>query len=102
MGVPGRHMRIRKIIDLETHPDSCVTASALADYWRVSREQILKQVDAGALPALRLSPRTLSIRTVDAIRFEDAAMMKPSSERKTPSRRRSHCKAALVLTSSRH
>jgi excisionase family DNA binding protein len=58
------------IEDLRTHPDQYVTVSQLARYWRISRAQIHKQIDAGTLTAMRLGPRLLRISTADAIRFE--------------------------------
>jgi excisionase family DNA binding protein len=65
----------RKIINLQKHPDPYVTTSDLAGYWRVSRKQIYKQIDAGTLQAIRLGPRLLRISTAEAIRFEDKAKM---------------------------
>jgi excisionase family DNA binding protein len=69
----------RKIMDLQKHPDPYVTTSDLAGYWRVSRKQIYKQIDAGTLRAIRLGPRLLRISTAEAIRFEDLAKMLPMS-----------------------
>jgi excisionase family DNA binding protein len=69
----------RKIMDLQKHPDPYVTTSDLAGYWRVSRKQIYKQIDAGSLRAIRLGPRLLRISTAEAIRFEDLAKMLPLS-----------------------
>jgi len=70
----------RKIMDLEKHPDPYVTTSDLAGYWRVSRKQIYKQIDAGTLRAIRLGPRLLRISTAEAIRFEHLAKMLPMAE----------------------
>ena len=64
-------------MDLQKHPDPYVTTSDLAGYWRVSRKQIYKQIDAGTLPAIRLGPRLLRIRTADARKFERLANMRP-------------------------
>jgi excisionase family DNA binding protein len=66
-------------MDLQKHPDPYVTTSDLAGYWRVSRKQIYKQIDAGTLRAIRLGPRLLRISTAEAIRFEDLAKMLPMS-----------------------
>jgi hypothetical protein len=77
-------VHIRKIIDLETHHERYVTTSGLAAYWRVSRKQIYKQIDAGTLVAIRLGPQLLRISTAEAIRFEETAKMKPPSECKMP------------------
>jgi excisionase family DNA binding protein len=63
----------RTIEDLRTHPDQYVTVSQLAYYWRVSRKQIYKQIDAGLLSAIRLGPRAIRIHTDEAIHFEHTA-----------------------------
>jgi excisionase family DNA binding protein len=67
----------RKIVQLSVHPEPYVTTSDLAEYWRVSRKQIYKQIEAGTLTAIRLGPRLLRISTAEAIRFEQAAKMSP-------------------------
>jgi excisionase family DNA binding protein len=56
-----------------------VTVGELAAYWLVGRKQIYKQIDAGTLPAIRLGPRLLRIRTIDAIEFERQANMYPAT-----------------------
>jgi len=61
--------------DLKSHPEPYVTVADLAAYWLVGRKQIYKQIDAGTLPAIRLGPRLLRIRTIDAIEFERCANM---------------------------
>lgn len=63
--------------DLLNHKEPYVTVAELADYWLVSRKQIYKQIDAGILPAIRLGPRLLRIRTADALDFETKANMQP-------------------------
>ena len=71
-------MPVRKRVnvrDLKTHPEPYVTVAELAEYWLVGRKQIYKQIDAGTLPAIRLGPRLLRIRTADAIEFEQRANM---------------------------
>jgi excisionase family DNA binding protein len=65
--------------DLQTHPDPYVTVAELAEYWLVSRKQIYKQIDAGTLPAIRLGPRLLRIRTPDALEFERRAYISSGS-----------------------
>ena len=71
--------------DLQNHPEPYVTVAELADYWLVSRKQIYKQIDAGVLPAIRLGPRLLRIRTADALDFERRAHMQPPHrEEKAP------------------
>jgi excisionase family DNA binding protein len=83
-------MGIRKIMDLQTHPEPYVTTSDLADYWRVSRKQIYKQIEAGTLKAIRLGPRLMRISTVEAIRFEEMAKMTPPSDHQAPPSRTVH------------
>jgi excisionase family DNA binding protein len=67
--------------DLAAHPEPYVTVAELADYWLVGRKQIYKQIDAGTLPAIRLGPRLMRIRTVDAIEFECRANLRRPSHR---------------------
>ena len=61
--------------DLQSHPEPYTTVAELADYWLVGRKQIYKQIEAGTLPAIRLGPRLLRIRTADARAFERSANM---------------------------
>jgi excisionase family DNA binding protein len=79
-------MGIRRIVDLQSHPEPYVTTSDLADYWRVSRKQIYKQIEAGTLKAIRLGPRLMRISTVEAIRFEEMAKMSPPSDHQASAR----------------
>jgi excisionase family DNA binding protein len=65
---------------LRTHPGAYVTVSELAGYWRVSRKQIYKQIEAGTLLAIRLGPRLLRIATSEALEFERQAKMGDSAE----------------------
>ena len=62
--------------DLQSHPEPYVTVAELAEYWLVGRKQIYKQIEAGTLPAIRLGPRLLRIRTSDARVFERSANMR--------------------------
>ena len=66
--------------DLQSHSESYVTVAELAEYWLVGRKQIYKQIDAGTLPAIRLGPRLLRIRTSDARVFERSANMRAARE----------------------
>ncbi len=66
--------------DLQSHSEPYVTVAELAEYWLVGRKQIYKQIDAGTLPAIRLGPRSLRIRTSDARAFERSAKMGGSQE----------------------
>lgn len=79
-----------KIKDLRSHGEPWVAATDLADYWRVSRKQIYKQIDAGTLKAIRLGPRLLRISLAEAVRFEEDAKMSapPDEERKSAPPRR--------------
>jgi excisionase family DNA binding protein len=61
------------IADLQTHSEPHVTVSQLARYWRVSRQQVYKQINAGLLRACRMGPRVLRISTADAVDFEHLA-----------------------------
>jgi excisionase family DNA binding protein len=75
------------IRDLSTHTAAYVSVGELANYWRVSRKQIYKQIDAGTLPAIRLGPRLFRIRTCVARAFEDSARMAPGDLRQPPASR---------------
>ena len=68
------------VIDLQSHSEPYVTVAELAEYWLVGRKQIYKQIDAGTLPAIRLGPRLLRIRTYDARAFERSANMRAAHE----------------------
>ena len=58
------------IHDLATHPSSYVSVGELADYWMVSRRYLYKQVQAGALDAIRIGPRSCRIAKTAALEFE--------------------------------
>ena len=60
----------KRISQLASHVDPFVTVAELAEYWLVSRKQVYKQIKGGLLPALRIGPRLLRIRTRDAFEFE--------------------------------
>ena len=66
--------------DLQSHSEPYVTVAELAEYWLVGRKQIYKQIEAGTLPAIRLGPRLLRIRTADARAFERSANMRGARE----------------------
>ena len=68
--------------DLASHTEPYVTVAELAEYWLVGRKQIYKQIDAGTLPAIRLGPRLLRVRTADALEFEQRANMRHTSSPK--------------------
>jgi excisionase family DNA binding protein len=61
--------------DLTSHTAAYLTVSELAQHLHVSRRQILKQIQTGALPALRFGPRIYRIH-VDAARdFERRSLV---------------------------
>jgi excisionase family DNA binding protein len=74
------HAARQSLRNLKTHQEAYVTIGELAEYWLVSRKQIYKQIEAGTLPAIRLGPRLLRIRTIDAREFEKRANMQSTSE----------------------
>lgn len=55
----------RTITDLATHADLFVTVDELAGYWRVSRDVIYRDIEKGALRAIRVG-RCIRIRVIDA------------------------------------
>jgi excisionase family DNA binding protein len=59
-----------RLWDLASHVAQYVTVDELARYWMISRKQIYKLIEKGNLPAIRWGPRSLRIRTSDAIQFE--------------------------------
>ncbi len=69
------------IRELNSHPEHYVTVGELADYWAVSRQQIYKQIESGALVALRLGPRLYRVPTTAAIEFERAVGVNRGRER---------------------
>ena len=58
------------IANLNTHSASYVTVAELAEYWDVTRQLVYKHIQSGLLPAMRLGPRCVRVRTRDAIEFE--------------------------------
>ena len=72
---PAKTGKRQSLQNLKSHQAAYVTIGELAQYWRISRKQIYKQIEAGTLSAIRLGPRLLRIRTVDAIDFERRANM---------------------------
>ena len=58
------------IHDLGNHPRAYVSLTELAEYWRVSRRVLYKQVQIGALGALRFGSRSFRISVPAAVRFE--------------------------------
>jgi excisionase family DNA binding protein len=68
--------------DLASHAAPYVTVNELSRYWLISRKQIYKQIEKGKLPAIRFGPRSLRIRTRDAVQFErQSSLAFPQSNR---------------------
>ena len=79
--MPKTKAKRARLVSLKSHPEVYVTIGELAEYWAVNRKQLYKQIEAGTLPAIRLGPRLLRIRTADAIQFESNAKMYPQTQR---------------------
>ena len=62
-----------RILDLATHPGRYLTVAELAEYWAVSRQQIYKQIESGALGTIRFGVRCYRIPTQSARAFERRA-----------------------------
>jgi excisionase family DNA binding protein len=60
------------IQDLSSHPRVYVSVAELAAYWRVSRRYLYKQVETGALDAIRFGPRSFRISVPAALEFEQS------------------------------
>lgn len=58
------------IRDLASHQARYVTIAELAEYWGVSRQQIYKRIDSGALDAIQLGSRLVRVRTNAALEYE--------------------------------
>jgi excisionase family DNA binding protein len=78
----NKNVKRQGLQNLKTHQEAYVTIGELAKYWLISRKQIYKQIEAGTLPAIRLGPRLLRIRTIDALDFEIRANMQSSPEQR--------------------
>ena len=63
------------IRDLAAHPARYVTIAELAEYWAVSRQQIYKRIESGALEAIQLGSRLYRVRTAAALEYEQRAMV---------------------------
>ena len=74
-------MRIR---DLATHPGRYLTVAELAEYWAVSRQQIYKRIESGALGTIRFGVRCYRIPTRSALAFERRAQAVNRNPMSTP------------------
>ena len=63
------------IRDLATHPRRYLTVAELAEYWAVSRQQIYKRIESGALATIRFGARCYRIPIRSALAFEDRAQV---------------------------
>jgi len=73
--------RMSELRDLASHAAPYVTVNELSRYWLISRKQIYKQIEKGKLPAIRFGPRSLRIRTRDAVQFErQSSLESPQNE----------------------
>ena len=61
------------IRDLVSHHARYLTIAELAEYWGVSRQQIYKRIDSGALEAIQLGSRLVRVRTSAALEYERSA-----------------------------
>jgi excisionase family DNA binding protein len=68
-----------QIRNLATHPNRYITIAELASYWSVSRQQIYKLVESGALGTIRLGTRLYRIPTQLAVEFERQARVHAST-----------------------
>ena len=68
-----------QIRNLATHPARYITVAELAAYWAVSRQQIYKRIESGALGTIRLGKRLYRIPTQLAIEFERQARVQASA-----------------------
>jgi excisionase family DNA binding protein len=89
------------IRDLATHSAQYVTVGELADYWAVSRQQIYKSIECGALSAIRLGARLYRVRTAAALVYERTARMSAAHPLNEPQEGRRAGGASLRRVQSR-
>jgi len=87
-------MRIR---DLATHPGRYLTVAELAEYWAVSRQQIYKRIESGALGTIRFGVRCYRIPIRSALAFERRAQV----VNRTPPSTTSPAQAPLLQSPSK-
>ena len=78
------------IRDLASHQARYVTIAELALYWGVSRQQIYKRIDSGALDAIQLGSRLVRVRTAAALDYERNARVGSSAPRSNTDPARIH------------
>jgi excisionase family DNA binding protein len=60
----------KPLTDLESYGSPFITVRQLAEYWNVSRQQVLRLIEKGRLESVRLGPKTYRIRVEAALAFE--------------------------------
>jgi excisionase family DNA binding protein len=58
------------LTDLESYASPFVTVRQLSEYWKISRQQVLRLIETGRLESVRLGPKTYRIRVEAALAFE--------------------------------
>lgn len=69
------------IRDLASHHARYVTIAELAEYWGVSRQQIYKRIEAGALEAIQLGSRLVRVPATAALQYEQRARVATGKQR---------------------
>ena len=69
------------IRDLASHHARYVTIAELAEYWGVSRQQIYKRIEAGALEAIQLGSRLVRVPATAALEYERRARVATGKSR---------------------
>jgi excisionase family DNA binding protein len=77
-----------RIGNLDDHPDPFVTPEQLAAHLSVSVDTIHRAIRTGTLPAVRVGPRLLRVRTEDARQFLRPVNATPSVALKKRPRKR--------------
>ena len=65
------------IRDLSSHHARYVTIAELAEYWGVSRQQIYKRIETGALDAIQLGSRLVRVSAAAALEYARRAQVTP-------------------------
>ena len=69
------------IRDLASHHARYVTIAELAEYWGVSRQQIYKRIESGALDAIQLGSRRVRVPATAALDYERRARVASGTPR---------------------
>jgi excisionase family DNA binding protein len=78
------------ILDLATHDSHYLTIAELADYWAVSRHQIYKHIESGALRAVRLGTRLYRVPRQAALDFERRVSIAGTPQHEPTNNRAAH------------